>query len=745
MTTEPGPNGNISMTQAELAGAIGVNPASISNWRKRHPDFPSGRTTEAGGRTYDVTAMIAWLEARDRRARTTTPGRTYAERLRDHLDRRPTVAAARDVAELDPGALRALETVRSKYFPSIDRERFVDIVLLLACTWAIDPEVWDDVQAGSASVAAIERRIDPLLRGRGAGFDAQAILEPLRAAPPDGVRRLVAVCGQLGVRGFDQVLVSFAKWLGADSDSYRTPAEVAALMAACASVPRSGPVTVSDPYCRGAELLLAGADRRVVTAVGMNDAAARRAQLCLLIHGVSGTVSGPRRRPPWRQTDSGQRYDVVLTNPPFRQRLDELDRGAWMFGTPPENRADLAWMQVALGQTTESGTAVVLMSAAAAVPGDRRSGLILRAAVDSGALRAVIRLPSSLFPVTSIDTMIWVLGHPDPARKRVVFVDATGLIRKQHQQDRPRLVGVEAIADIVTGRVLVGDRAVQHLAAAGPDATARGAAVAVPIADIAARGYLLTPDSYLGRVDPEAARGGLRTATEERARTQRCVERCPEPAAVVERQGIRAQEVPDNGWHSVRLHNLCDIRSGQSVLHGSVLDAQARTGPIVLRARDIRARRIASESAARLTGMCAHTPSLTVSEGDLLFVRAGQVGEVGLVGSSAAGALFDSNLLRLRPDPSQVDSAFLLEYLLCAATRSQITSIATVNTVPSIGGVRLGELVVDLPPLSEQRAFAAVLAAHENRILAMRAALDAAVELREVVASGLLGGTVIAE
>lgn len=71
--------------------------------------------------------------------------------------------------------------------------------------------------------------------------------------------------------------------------------------------------------------------------------------------------------------------------------------------------------------------------------------------VDRGAVRAVIRLSRDLYPVSSVDTTVWVLEHrrrrgPQP---RIVMVDATSLKLKSRERERPVLAGAEQISALV--------------------------------------------------------------------------------------------------------------------------------------------------------------------------------------------------------------------------------------------------------------------------------------------------------
>ncbi|MGM7646756.1 N-6 DNA methylase [Nocardia sp. JW2] len=667
---------------------------------------------------------------------------TYGDRFRTYLETPVKGNEKNDVEALRPSAMRDLEALWYSDFRSLGVTfvQYLDAALLLTATWVVDRATWDEVEKCAGMVRSIETRVGPLLRGFGIGFVAETLLRPLHGVPAGNTQRLVKMCALLGIRGFERILSSFANRFGPDSGSYHTPEEIAALMGACAAPAQHSGLTIGDPYCRAAELVLAvptapDSVRPVVHAVGADTAAAHRSQLRLLVHDLAGTVVAAAR-PPWRRAD-GPRFDAVLTNPPFGSELPDADRLEWIFGAPPNHRADLGWLQAALAQTSDDGTAVVLMPASAAEPRDKKSSVILRKAVSSGALRAVIRLPRSLFPVTSVDVTVWVLRPPgcrEEADGRVVFVDATGLTRKAHDRDKPRLVGISQIVDYVRRRVVLGDNDVRELIVQGPRNVARGSVVAVPKADIEKHGFQLTPDTYLGKATEIGVGEEHAPATES---VLRKVGELADPPAPV-RRATSALHDPQSGWKRKQLGELCEIRTGRSPLRGAEIDRDAKTGLKMLRPRDISPRRIDLRKAGRVGTAPAE---LTVVAGDLLFVRAGQVGEVALVGAAESGAAFDSNLMRLRPDPSHVDPHFLLEHLLSSATRAYLRSVATVNTVPSISGRRLRELVIDLPPLDEQREIVETLVAHERRIAAVRFALEGMIESRERVAGGLMNGT----
>jgi type I restriction enzyme M protein len=126
------------LTRAQVARAGGVSPEAVSNWVRRHPDFP--QPTRLGRQTgYPVTAVATWLDTRKIHGDDLLPGeqqgRTYGHRFRE--------ATGLAVATLSPERLDGSMTDRlvdNLWTPlvrlgkgSSDREVFQEIVMSLLC------------------------------------------------------------------------------------------------------------------------------------------------------------------------------------------------------------------------------------------------------------------------------------------------------------------------------------------------------------------------------------------------------------------------------------------------------------------------------------------------------------------------------------------------------------------------------------------------------------------------------------
>ena len=125
----------------------------------------------------------------------------------------------------------------------------------------------------------------------------------------------------------------------------------------------------------------------------------------------------------------GERFDLVVSVLPPNQ--GEWNKSApdpndprWMFGTPPRNKANLAWLQHAHAHRTPGGYAV-LLAADALLHEKRGCEPSVRAAlIASGCVRSVIALPGGLFADDRPPMSIIVLGDAREDDCETLFVNA---------------------------------------------------------------------------------------------------------------------------------------------------------------------------------------------------------------------------------------------------------------------------------------------------------------------------------
>jgi len=355
------------LTAADIARLAGVTRATVSNWRRRHPDFPEPSGGTDASPVYDRSEVEAWLDARG-----ALPELPPAERL------------WRDVLEMGGGA------------------NLGDAVLWVA----------ELVQAISAPGG---HRTTPATFG-----PAKTRLTHDRVARD--LADLVAKYGSQETLGN-----LTGKYLEATGGQViATPKPVADLMAELAVT--AGAI-VLDPACGTGELLASAADRGAARVIGqeIDQGLARLADARLAL--ISGPEPAQVKTGDSLRDDqlASVRADVVLCNPPFGDRdwgHEELAYDPrWEYGTPPRGESELAWAQHALAHLRPGGQAVMMMPPAVA---SRPSGRRIRAEMlRRGAIRAVASLPPGAAHPRNIGLHLWVLQRPAneiSAEPRTLFV-----------------------------------------------------------------------------------------------------------------------------------------------------------------------------------------------------------------------------------------------------------------------------------------------------------------------------------
>lgn len=356
-----------AVTAADIARLAGVTRATVSNWRRRHADFPAPSGGTDASPAYDRDEVEAWLAARG-----ALPDLPLDERLwrlvqeaSDQADLGEVVAWTADVLGTASGGRQ------------------------------VGPgEPHLHVDTGS-------RRNRQLLH---------MLTEAARTSDPADV--------------LDSLITRYAEAGGGRVSI--TPRPLADLMAAIGAPGRG---IVLDPACGTGELLAAAARYGATGLLGqeLDDSLARLAGIRLAISDreFASRVSGGDSLRDDKFSDLAA--DVVLCHPPFGVRdwgQEELALDPrWEYGTPPKAEPELAWAQHAVAHLRPGGRAVLLMPPAAA---GRTSGRRIRAEMlRRGVVQAVIALaPGAIYP-RHVGAHLWVLKRPraDTPSPRVLLID----------------------------------------------------------------------------------------------------------------------------------------------------------------------------------------------------------------------------------------------------------------------------------------------------------------------------------
>lgn len=355
-----------TVTAADIARLAAVGRAAVSNWRRRHDDFPQPVGGTAVSPTFSLAQVEDWLRGQ---------GKLSDSPVRERVWQTLRQAAAGDVGLAD--------------------------VLTFAGAFLLHLRADPGHEVADVPDEQVERslgeHIDPL---------------PPSAAPI--ARALSQLVDELGVSNtFDFLRTRYLEHH--NRRVYLTPEPVVRLM-----LELGGPArTVLDPACgTGAYLNSANDlldDVELLLGQEIDETTARMSAIQLALRGAPAEV---------RPGDSlladafpGRTVDLVATNPPFNDRgwgYEQLTGDPrWEYGLPPRMESELAWLQHGLAHTRPGGTVVILMPPAVA---NRRSGRRVRAELlRRGALRAVIGLPSGAVPNMAVALAVWVLRRPSSA------------------------------------------------------------------------------------------------------------------------------------------------------------------------------------------------------------------------------------------------------------------------------------------------------------------------------------------
>ncbi|MEV0610809.1 class I SAM-dependent DNA methyltransferase [Polymorphospora rubra] len=237
----------------------------------------------------------------------------------------------------------------------------------------------------------------------------------------------------------------------------------------------------------------------------------RLARMNLAIHGIDNTRLGAVAGDTFaRDQHPDVQMDYVMANPPFNLKVwtRREDDPRWVYGVPPANNANYAWIQHILSKLTPGGSAGVVMANGSMSSNSNGEGQIRARIVEADLVSCMVALPTQLFRSTGIPVCLWFFTKDKRAGKhgtvdrrgQVLFIDAREL---GYMIDRAeRALSHE---DIVS----IGDT---YHAWRGTDSAARkkliyedrlGFCKSATLAEIKEAGYALTPSRYVGSVTTE--------------------------------------------------------------------------------------------------------------------------------------------------------------------------------------------------------------------------------------------------
>ncbi|AJT66616.3 hypothetical protein T261_4980 [Streptomyces lydicus] len=690
------------VTAAGIARLAGVGRAAVSNWRRRHADFPKPVGGTETSPAFALRDIEQWL--RDQGKLAEVPLR---ERVWQQLVGHPAGAA---------GALRQAGAVLL-----LVRDR---------------PAAWKQLRGASDDAdltGVLPAMLDSVLAARLGDDHPVRGLTRESLAPSAALVRATAELAAL-----DGAAEAYAFLLGRHLDANPrqytlTPPAPAALMAELAAqdVPLG---SVLDPACGAGGLLTAAQER----AAGQPDAPplALHAQeadpdlAALTALRLALSVPGAQVRVRAADTLRADAFpelaaDAVLVHPPFNERNwghDELAYDPrWEYGFPARTESELAWVQHALARLRPGGTAVLLMPPAAA---SRRSGRRIRAdLLRRGALRAVIALPAGAAPPNGIPLHLWVLRKPSGSAQpapQLLVVDTAG----------PAAGGASG----ASGREKLDWAAVRATAVDAWQAFDRDGGVeelpgirrSLAAIDLLGDDVDLAPARHL---PPPAAAGGPAELARVRDRLTDTLARTTQLTPRTAPQDTAPQPGPAR-WPLTTVGELA--RSGALLLRAGGPGSALPGVPFaVLTDHDVIGALAPSGTLPEAAPSAPAEEPVLVQEGDVVVPVLGGGAIARVVDDTTAGAALGRNLTLLRPDPAALDPWFLAGFLRGTANNRQASSYASTATRLDVRRLQLPRL-----PLAEQRRYGKRF----QDLAAFEEALRLASRLGEQLVQGLYDG-----
>ncbi|UQA34384.1 N-6 DNA methylase [Streptomyces sp. HNA39] len=778
------PEQTTEVTAAGIARLAGVGRAAVSNWRRRHADFPKPVGGTETSPSFALSEVEQWLRDQGKLSEVPLRERVW-QQVAGHPEGavtalvhagcglllvrdRPTtwleLAAVSDerMAAVLPHAVEHVLTARLGTDAPGDVHSDAGVHGPADARSGGSVHSGTGVRTGTGAHAEAGAHVGTAVHtGTGAHGDttahadatariahtARAVRTPSADALLLSVPLLRAVAELAAEIGAGQTFeFLLGRQLDANPRQYTlTPPGLAGLMAALAETgkdtdpPGGGrrPVrSVLDPAAGTGTLLRAVSGPAELLAQEADPSLAALTALRLALHGDGSARTTPARTV--RAGDAlradafpGLAVDTVLCHPPFNQRNwghDELAYDPrWEYGFPARTESELAWVQHALARLRTGGTAVLLMPPAAA---SRRSGRRVRAdLLRRGALRAVIALPAGTAPPYGIPLHLWVLRKPGGELRPVpelLLVDTT-------DTGGPAAPGA-APASTGGGRDRLDWPAVHTavLDAWRDRADRPGVSRVVPVIELLDDDVDLAPARHLPRPAAGCGAAGLGDVRERLAEALRLTADLTPPLAEL----AAPAHWPLTTVGELARAGALSLRAGTGSTTGErvLTEHDVLTGTAPTASSGITPSGTASSGTA--SSAVADDPVL-LEPGDVVVPVLGGGSAARVVDEETAGAALGRNLQLLRPDPAAIDPWFLAGFLRGTANNRRASSYAST-------AARLDARRLQLPrlPLAEQQRYGErfrALAAFED---ALRTAGRLGGQLVRGMYDGLTDGTV---
>ena len=253
-------------------------------------------------------------------------------------------------------------------------------------------------------------------------------------------------------QGYEYLIKKFADDSGHTAQEFYTNRTVVHLMTEILK-PQPGE-SVYDPTCGTAGMLISciaylkenGLEYRNVSLYGqeINQLSSAISRMNLFLHGIRDfeiVNDDTLLHPAFLQAGQLQTFNVVLANPPYsisrwnRKAFSTDIYGRNMFGTPPQGRADYAFIQHILKSMDEdNGRCAILLPHGVLFRGEERG--MREKLVKSDKIEAIIGLAPNLFFNSPMEACVLICNNnkPKERERKIIFIDAANEVTRRNAQ-----------------------------------------------------------------------------------------------------------------------------------------------------------------------------------------------------------------------------------------------------------------------------------------------------------------------
>lgn len=136
-----------------------------------------------------------------------------------------------------------------------------------------------------------------------------------------------------------------------------------------------------------------------------------------------------------------EKYDLVVSNPPYSLRWEPFDSLRWRWGVAPKKAADFAFVETGLCMMADGGEALFIVPHGVLFRGQAEAG-IRESIIRDHLLKTLVGVPANLFLNTQIPVCVMRFGQSDGS---VMIVDGSKHFEKRSKQNFLRDEDIAAI------------------------------------------------------------------------------------------------------------------------------------------------------------------------------------------------------------------------------------------------------------------------------------------------------------